>query len=403
MQLLDVLLVLAGLALLIAGGEVLVRGASALAERLGISPLVVGLVVVSAATSTPELAVTVGAILQNEPGLAVGNVVGSNIVNILLILGLCAIIVPLAVKRQLIRFDVPVMVGMSVLLLLLSLDGQISLVDGILLLAGLLVHTFLSVFIGRREAKTVAMMAAAPVAKIATANPASSPAPNPASTPAPTPALNPPAKPIALWLALVFIVAGVGLLVVGAQLLVDGAVSIAAGFGVSGLVIGLTVVAVGTSLPEVAASLAAVRRREGDIAVGNIVGSNIFNIGMVLGMPAILFAQGIPVPAPAIALDMPLMVAAAVALLPIAFTGFIIARWEGSLFVVLYIAYVVYLVLASTAHDALAGFSNVMLVFVLPLVGITLIVFAAYEFGLQRGKRQAREHPDAANSRDASS
>jgi len=391
MQLLDVVLVLAGLALLTAGGEVLVRGASALAERLRIPPLVVGLVVVSAATSTPELAVTVGAILRDEPGLAVGNVVGSNIVNILLILGISAIIVPLAVKRQLIRFDVPVMVGLSVLLLVLSLDGQVGLLDGILLLAGLLVHAFLSVFIGRRDAKTAALTADAPLAKIATSNPAANPAPKPV------------AKPIALWLALVLIVAGIGLLVLGAQLLVDGAVSIASGFGVSSLVIGLTVVAIGTSLPELAASLAAVRRREGDIAVGNIVGSNIFNIGMVLGVPAIIFGQGIPVPAPAIALDMPLMVAAAVALLPIAFTGFIIARWEGSLFVVLYAAYVVYLVLASTAHDALEGFSNVMLIFVLPLVGITLIVFTAYEFGLQHGRRKALAEADAAGSSDASS
>ncbi|MCY7412387.1 MAG: sodium:calcium antiporter, partial [Salinibacterium sp.] len=226
-------------------------------------------------------------------------------------------------------------------------------------------------------------IADAPLAKIATSNPAP--------------------KPVVLWLALVLIVAGIGLLVLGAQLLVDGAVSIATGFGVSSLVIGLTVVAVGTSLPELAASLAAVRRREGDIAVGNIVGSNIFNIGMVLGVPAIIFGQGIPVPAPAIALDMPLMVAAAVALLPIAFTGFIVARWEGSLFVVLYAAYVVYLVLASTAHDALEGFSDVMLIFVLPLVGITLIVFTAYEFVLQRGKRQARAEADAAGSSDASS
>jgi len=390
MQLLDVLLVVAGLALLIAGGEILVRGASALSQKLGISPLVVGLVVVSAATSMPELAVTVGAILRDEPGLAVGNVVGSNIINVLMILGLCAIIVPLAVKRQLVRFDVPVMVGMSVLLLVLSLDGQVGPVDGIFLLAGLLVHTVLSVIIGRRDARTTALMADASRGPIATSTIPEN------STPRENP--DPKPKPVALPLALLLIVAGIGVLVLGAQLLVDGAVSIAADFGVSGLVIGLTVVAVGTSLPELAASLAAVRRREGDIAVGNIVGSNMFNIGMVLGVPAIVFGQGIPVPAPAIALDMPLMVASAVALLPIAFTGFIIARWEGSLFVVLYVAYVVYLVLASTAHDALEGFSDVMLIFVLPLVGVTLIAFAAYEFVLQRGKRQASAAPDAAIS-----
>lgn len=386
MQLLDIVFVIAGLALLIVGGELLVRGASALAQKVGISPLVVGLIVVSAATSAPELAVTVGAVISGEPGLAVGNVVGSNIVNILFILGLSAVLVPLVVKRQLVRFDIPVMVGMSVLLLLVSLDGQVSLVDGALLLAGLVLHSVLSVMIGRRDAS------------LAARRPADFTIP---STPSTGPIAIP--RPVRLPLAFMFLVGGVGLLVFGAQLLVDGAVNIATGFGVSSLVVGLTVVAIGTSLPELAASLAAVRRKETDIAVGNIVGSNIFNIGMVLGMPAMIFGQGIPVPAPAIALDLPLMLAAAVALLPIAFTGFIVARWEGGLFVVLYVAYATYLVLAATAHDALQGFTDVMVIFVLPLVGITLIVFAVFELGLLHGRRLARaEAARAEAARDAS-
>lgn len=386
MQLLDIVFVIAGLALLIVGGELLVRGASALAQKVGISPLVVGLIVVSAATSAPELAVTVGAVISGEPGLAVGNVVGSNIVNILFILGLSAVLVPLVVKRQLVRFDIPVMVGMSVLLLLVSLDGQVSLVDGALLLAGLVLHSVLSVMIGRRDAS------------LAARRPADFTIP---STPSTGPIAIP--RPVRLPLAFMFLVGGVGLLVFGAQLLVDGAVNIATGFGVSSLVVGLTVVAIGTSLPELAASLAAVRRKETDIAVGNIVGSNIFNIGMVLGMPAMIFGQGIPVPAPAIALDMPLMLAAAVALVPIAFTGFIVARWEGGLFVVLYVAYATYLVLAATAHSALEGFTDVMVIFVLPLVGITLIVFAVFELGLLHGRRLARaEAARAEAARDAS-
>ena len=386
MQLLDIVFVIAGLAFLIVGGELLVRGASALAQKVGISPLVVGLIVVSAATSAPELAVTVGAVISGEPGLAVGNVVGSNIVNILFILGLSAVLVPLVVKRQLVRFDIPVMVGMSVLLLLVSLDGQVSLVDGALLLAGLVLHSVLSVMIGRRDAS------------LAARRPADFTIP---STPSTGPIAIP--RPVRLPLAFMFLVGGVGLLVFGAQLLVDGAVNIATGFGVSSLVVGLTVVAIGTSLPELAASLAAVRRKETDIAVGNIVGSNIFNIGMVLGMPAMIFGQGIPVPAPAIALDMPLMLAAAVALVPIAFTGFIVARWEGGLFVVLYVAYATYLVLAATAHDALQGFTDVMVIFVLPLVGITLIVFAVFELGLLHGRRLARaEAARAEAARDAS-
>lgn len=370
MQILDVLFVIGGLVLLIAGGEALVRGASSIATRIGMSPLIVGLIVVSAATSAPELAVTVGAVVSGEPGLAVGNVIGSNIVNILLILGLSALVMPLLIKRQLVRFDIPVMVGLSVLLVAVSLDGQIGLLDGVLLLAGLVVHAVLSILIGRREVRVGAEGAG--------------------TAPIPT-----PGKPVPVWLSLLLLVVGIGLLVLGSQLLVTGAVSIATGLGVSSLVVGLTVVAIGTSLPELATSIIAVRRGERDMAVGNIVGSNIFNIGMVLGLPAIIFGEGIPVPAAAIALDLPVMLATAIALLPIAFTGFIIARWEGGFFVAIYIAYTAYLVLAATQHNALEGFTDVMLWFVVPIIALTLVVVTTYEVGLHRGKRlAAREASD---------
>ncbi len=363
MLLLDLGLVVAGLALLIGGGEALVRGASTLAVRAGISPLVIGLVVVSAATSAPELAVTVGAVLEGEPGLALGNVIGSNIANILLILGLSAVLSPLAIRRQVVRFDIPVMLGISILLVVVSLDGVLSLLDGVLLLGGLVIHASLSIIIGRKEAHDAAYV--------------------PAAMP-----LN--STPVPLWLAMILVAIGVGLLVLGAQTLVTGAVNIALDLGVSSLVVGLTVVAIGTSLPELATSLVALRRGERDMAVGNIVGSNIFNIGLVLGLPAILFAEGIALPSAAIALDLPLMLAATVALLPIAFTGFVIARWEGALFVGLYVAYLLYVVLASTEHDAATGFTSIMLWFVLPLVGITLVAVTAYEVGIYRGRAIAR-------------
>lgn len=364
MLLVDVGLIVLGLVLLIAGGEALVRGASTFAVKAGISPLVIGLVVVSAATSAPELAVTVGAVMRGEPGLAVGNVVGSNIANILLILGISAMISPLLIKRQVVRFDMPVMVGLSIVLLVVSLDGHISLFDGILLLGGLVTHAVISVVLGRRE---VASQLSA----------------------ADTMPLN--SAPVPLWLAGVLVVAGVGLLVAGAQALVTGAVSIATALGVSGLVVGLTVVAIGTSLPELATSIVALRRGERDMAVGNIVGSNIFNIGMVLGLPAILFREGIPVPSAAVALDLPLMLAAAVALLPIAFTGFIVARWEGSLFVALYSAYLLFVVLAATEHDAVSGFSTVMLWFVLPLLAVTLVAVTLFELRIHRKSARGRE------------
>jgi cation:H+ antiporter len=359
MDILDIVMVVAGLVLLVGGGEALVRGASTFASRVGISPLVIGLVVVSAATSAPELAVTVGAVLEGEPGLAIGNVVGSNIANILLILGISATISPLVIKRQLVRFDIPVMLGLSVLLVVVSLDGRISLIDGVLLLVGLVFHAVMSIVMGRREVVEP-------------------------GTPPDTMPVN--GAPVPLWLAGILLLSGIGLLVGGAQLLVTGAVNIATGLGISSLVVGLTVVAIGTSLPELATSIIAIRRGERDMAVGNIVGSNIFNIGLVLGLPAIIFGEGIPVPAAAIAIDLPLMLAAAVALVPIAFTGFIVARWEGAFFILLYVSYTLYVVLAATEHAAAEGFTSVMLWFVLPLVAITLIAVTAFEVGIYRGR-----------------
>jgi cation:H+ antiporter len=360
MNIIDIGLVVVGLALLIAGGEALVRGAGTLASKAGISPLVIGLVVVSAATSAPELAVTVGAVVSGEPDLAVGNVVGSNIVNILIILGLSAVISPLIIKRQLVRFDMPVMVGISIAFLVVSLDGSISVLDGVLLFGALVIHTIISIRLGRKEVM-------------------------PPDTKPDTMPLN--SKPVSIWLAMLLLIAGIGLLVLGAQFLVSGAVSIATALGVSSLVIGLTVVAIGTSLPELATSLIAIRRGETDMAVGNVVGSNIFNIGVVIGLPAMFFAEGIPVAPAAIAIDLPLMLAAAVALLPIAFTGFVVARWEGALFVLLYVAYTLYLVLDSTGHDAAVGFTTIMLWFVMPLVAMTLVAVTAYEFGILKGRK----------------
>lgn len=363
MDLLDVGRILLGLVLLVGGGELLVRGASALARRVGLSPLVVGLTVVSVATSSPELAVTIGATLDGQPDLAVGNVVGSNIVNVLLILGISALVLPLEVREQLVRLDVPVLVLLSGLLLVLALDGGISAGEGVLLLVLVVAHTVLTVLASRRRGR----------------------APEDDGTEAP-----PRPAGASLLVSVVLVAVGVALLVVGADQLVTGAVSIAGALGVSGLVVGLTVVAVGTSLPELAASVIAALRGERDIAVGNVVGSCIVNIGLVLGLPAVISAGGLPVPAAAIALDIPLMIAAAVALLPVVLTGFRVARWEGALFILLYAAYVAYVVLDALDHDALQGFTLVMVLFVLPLVVISLVSTVAFEVGVLRGRREAQ-------------
>lgn len=352
----------AGLVLLVAGGEALVRGASRLASRLGMSALVVGLTVVAFATSAPELAVTLDAVQGGAPELAIGNVVGSNVANIFLVLGASAVILPMAVKSQLVRVDLPVMVGLSFLLLVLALDGTLGAIDGLLLLTALSGYVLIAVAMGRRRGGATG---AGPAAAGATT--------------------TAEAAPGGFVLAdLAFVALGVGLLVLGANLLVDGAVSIASSFGVSNLVVGLTVVAIGTSLPELATSIIAARRGERDLAVGNVVGSNVFNVGLVLGLPALL-SGGVPVPDAAIALDIPVMIAASLALLPVAFTGFTVARWEGALFLGLYAAYTAYVVLAAAQHDALAGFTGIMLGFVTPIVGLTLVVLAAFEAGRRRG------------------
>lgn len=399
MDLLAIGSILVGLVLLVAGGEFLVRGAAALAAKIGMSPLVVGLTVVAFATSAPELAVTLGAVLSGEPELAVGNVVGSNIANVLLILGVSALVLPLLVKVQLVRVDIPFMVAMSVLFLLLVSDGQLTTTDGFVLFLILLLYIGIAIILGRRDhqgsspAQPGGAVALASSARLdldlgdresKTAQPVA-----PVSEPDPMEAtaddiaeLSEAAGP--WWRDLILVAFGVGLLVVGANALVSGASSIAIALGVSELVIGLTVVAIGTSLPELATSIVAVRRGQRDLAVGNVVGSNIFNIGAVMGLAGILSPTAVPVPESALALDIPLMIAAAVALLPIAFTGSRISRWEGGLFVGLYVAYLTYLVLDAGDTPLLQGFTNVMLWFVTPLVVLALVSTAAYEVGRRK-------------------
>ena len=332
------------------------RGASGLARALGLSPLVIGLTVVSAATSAPELAVTLDAALSGSPGLAVGNVVGSNIANVLLILGASALILPLVARNQLVRLDVPIMIGLSVLALVMALDGGFGRVDGIVLVVILVAYVTMSIVVSRR---TFATPAEEPTAR------------------RPRPALD-----------VVLLIAGIGLLVLGARWLVAAATGIAASFGVSDLVIGLTVVAIGTSLPELATSIIAAVRGQRDLAVGNVVGSNIFNLGAVLGLAAVISPGGVPVEAGAVRFDLPVMTAVAIALLPVVFTGAAVARWEGAVFVGYYVAYVAYLVLDSTGHDAVGWFSEVMLAFVVPLTVLTLGVLAVSEMRRRRDRRR---------------
>jgi cation:H+ antiporter len=373
-----VVYVLGGLAALAAGGEVLVRGATGLARSFGIPAFVVGLIIVSVATSAPELAVTLQATLDGSPDLAVGNVVGSNTANILLILGACAIALPLTVQAQLIRTDIPVTIALSALVLVLALDGLIGRFDGGLLVLALAVYVVATLVVARRRRWSEQMSYA-----------------ENGATDAQVTVRAAKRRPL---LALGMVAAGVAVLVVGARLLVRGATDVAVAMGVSDLVIGLTVVAVGTSLPELAASIVAVARGERDLAVGNLVGSCLFNIGGVLGLAGVIAPDGVPV-APAVTrLDLPIMIAVALTLVPIAFTGYRISRWEGAMFVAFYAAYVTYVLLDATGHDAVGAFSTVMLGFVLPITAVWLGLLVAYEIGVRR-KRRSAGRPEPVRSR----
>ncbi|MCC7338426.1 MAG: calcium/sodium antiporter [Pirellulaceae bacterium] len=343
----------AGLVVLVLGGELLVRGASRLAGALRISSVVIGLTVVAFGTSAPELAVSIQASLSGSPDLAIGNVVGSNIFNVLFILGLSALIIPLTVASEFIRRDVPIMIGVSVLLLLLSLDGALGRMDGLLLVAGIVSYTWWCIQVSRRESDLAQV-------HLATAESTQT---NAAATP-----------PFAFGSNLLLILAGVLLLVVGSHWLQTGAVSVATSFGVDELVIGLTIVAAGTSLPEVATSIVAALKGERDIAVGNVVGSNIFNILSVLGFSALCAPHGIAVSEAATKFDMPVMLAVAVACWPIFVTGNTISRWEGAVFFLYYVAYTTHLVLEASGHEWRHTLGGVMLLFVIPLTILTLAV-----------------------------
>jgi len=347
-----------GLVVLIWGAEWLVKGASRLATSFGISPLVVGLTVVAFGTSAPELAVSVMSAFKGESDIALGNVVGSNLCNVLLILGLSAVIVPLVVAQQLVRFDVPVMIGVSFLVLPMGMDGSIGRLDGAILFAGAIAYTLHLIRQSRRE-KSVEVREEYENEYGATG-------------------------PIHTFKNLGRIVVGMGGLILGSKWLVDSAVSIAESFGVSELVIGLTIVALGTSMPEVATSIVAAVKGERDIAVGNVVGSNIFNLLCVLGLSSLVAPAGINVPDAALRFDIPVMIAVAVACLPVFFTGNRISRFNGATFLFFYVAYLVYLVFTATNHEALGTLRVAMVYFILPITALTLIVITVREFAIRK-------------------
>jgi len=349
-----ILIFIAGLVALVAGADLLVRGASRLALAFGISPLVIGLTIVAFGTSAPEVAVSVDAVLLGKADLAIGNVVGSNIFNVLFILGLSALITPLLVNPQLNKQEVPVMLAVSVLLLALILDGNLSFWDCALMFALLIGYTGFLVVQSRRATAAAQALAEEHLHL-------------------------PPGKTWdSHWAVQTgMIIAGLALLVLGSSWLVSSAVTFAKILGVSDLVIGLTIVAAGTSMPELATSIMAAIRGERDIAVGNVVGSNTFNILGSLGLAGMFGgAAGLQISPSLMQFDIWVMLAVAVACVPIFRSGSEITRAEGALFFGYYLAYTSYLVMTSQHSAWLPGYSSLMAWVVLPVTAMGLLWMA---------------------------
>ena len=346
----QLLITAAGLVLLTLGADLLVRGAGGLGRTFGLSGLLVGLTVVAFGTSAPEVAVSIGASAAGRGGIAVGNVVGSNIFNVLVVLGLSSLILPMAIERQLVRLDVWVMLAVSMLPVPLALNGIISQREGVLLLVLLVLYLGLLGWVTKRDNSDALLDAL-------------------------------PARSDSTLMNLFLIGVGIGGLVFGADLLVDGASEIARTFGVSELVIGLTLIAAGTSLPELATSVVASFKGERDMAVGNVVGSNIMNVLAVMGAAAV--TNDLPIDPGILRFDFPIMIAVALVCVPIFFTGGRISRLEGGVLVFYYVLYLTYLGLSTADHSLQESFGLTVLTFVVPLTAIAMI--AGWITGRQKG------------------
>lgn len=321
MSLHPVLLFLGGLVIVVLGAEMLLRGATRIASMLGVSPIIIGLTVVSVGTSAPELAVGLTAAHEGRGPLAVGNIAGTNIVNILLILGLSAAIRPLPTRSLSVRLDVPVMIATAGVLFIMALDGVLDRTEGLGLLLAAIVYTVALVMLSRQEDSSTRLEFRDALAGQA-----------------------PPSRHITgggawVWNA-VLLVAGMALAVLGAELLVAGAVELAKAYGVSDAFIGLTIVAIGTSAPELVTTLISTARNDRDVAIGNLIGSSIYNVLVILGLTMLAApASGVDVSAEVLWIDLPLAALVAIVCLPVFRSDRMVSRREGVGFVLAYVAY----------------------------------------------------------------
>ncbi len=317
-----------GLAGLIVGAEFFLRAVDRFGLKWGVSPMVMGLTVVAFATGAPELAISLKAAMNDSADLVLGNIIGSNIANILLILGITGFITPLQIKLRIVRIDVPIVIAMSIVLYLLALDGVLSLTDGIVLLLGLLTYSVFTFLQVRKNKVDISELYGHEEVELATGT-------------------------LFYVKNIGFLLAGLALIALGANWMVSSAVTIAQLLGMSELVVGLTIVSIGTSLPEVATSMTAARKGNADIAVANVLGSNIYNIMLTLGLTIVVAPGVLEVSRNALMLDMPFMIAVAVGCIPIFLTGFDLDRKDASLFLFYYAAYLIYLILEATGSEYL--------------------------------------------------
>ncbi|QXI19987.1 calcium/sodium antiporter [Pseudomonas hamedanensis] len=351
----NVIELLSGLCLLIIGAELMVRAAVRLAERLHVRPLIIGLTIVALGSSAPQMAVSLQAAMANNPDIAVGSVVGSSIFNILVTLGLSALVIPLRVSRQLVRLDIPLMIGASLLVFVLAWNKDIGRFDGLLLLGALALYLGLLFRQSRHSAR---------------------------------PHTERPHNAQQSWLiSALMILGGLAMLVFAGHLLLGAAVAVATDLGLSERVIGLTVVAVGTSLPELATSLIAALRGQRDIAVGNVIGANLFNLLGVLGLTALIAPMPLSVSPNALDFDLPVMLGVAALCLPVFYSGYRVTRAEGLLLLGLYLVYGLHVVSFTTGMPLAGKLERLMLFYVLPPLLMFLLFTSIRAWRRQHHKR----------------
>lgn len=328
------------------GAKWLVQGSAQLAARFQIPSLLIGLTVVAWGTSSPELGVTLVGAWKGEGELVIGNIVGSNIFNLLFILGLSALVTPLVVKWQLIRLDVPLMIASTLIFWLLSFSQKLGHLSGLWLLVGMGFYLFITFRYAKNKEEAREKIPDLP----------------------------------SVWRQIASIALGLTLLIAGSELFISQAAKIARFLGVSELLIGLTLLAAGTSLPELVTTLMALRKGENDIAIGHIIGSNIFNLLGVMGLGALVSPHAIEIPEKVLTFDIPIMVAASIGALPIFFTGHRISRWEGILFLFYYALYLCFLLLETTFPRSVSYFTSALFFFIIPLTILTLVVGVVRHF-----------------------